>query len=358
MRVIQMLPTLSFGDAVGNDARAIEGILREKGYETGIYADNIDPRLPRGTAKKAEGLGGLSDRDILIYHASTGTEMNYTLPKYGGRQVMVYHNITPAHFFSGYSEQAYRLTSYGYEGMRFLADKMAYCIADSEYNRQELIRMGYKCPIDVCPILIPFEDYRKTPDPATIRKYREDGGKNILFVGRLAPNKKQEDVIRAFRYYQKYFEPKARLFLVGSSNGMEKYERQLRQYAAELGIADKVVFPGHIRFEQILAYYQLADLFLCMSEHEGFCVPLVEAMFFKVPIIAYRSSAIPETLGEGGLLLDKKDPELAAAAMDRVIRDGALREYLMGRQQEKLKEFSYEAVRKQFLACLGRMTAS
>lgn len=354
MKIIQLLPTISFGDAVGNDTLAIRDILTEQGYETGIFAENIDERLPQETAKRMDAFPYVTEEDIILYHASTGTKLNYDLTSFSGRKVIIYHNITPAHFFEGYSEPAVQLTQYGYDGVRYLSDKSRYCIADSAYNKQQLEKMGYQCPIDVCPIIIPFEDYTQEPDQKILEKYRDDGIINILFVGRIAPNKKQEDVIRAFYVYQKEYNPASRLFLVGSSGGMEKYEQQLKNYVNQLGITEKVIFSGHIKFKSILAYYRLADVFLCMSEHEGFCVPLVEAMFFDKPIISYNSTAIPETLAEGGLLLEKKDPYLAAAAIDRIVRDADLRKYISEKQKVRLNDFSYEIVRSRFLQCLRR----
>lgn len=352
MRIIQLLPTLSFGDAVGNDALAIRKILKEAGYETGIYAENIDPRLPRGTAKPVRELPRLRDEEIILYHGSTGTKLNFDLPKLPGRKVMIYHNITPPRFFEGYSSNAVQLTKYGYEGIRYLSDKIEYCLPVSEFDKQDLLSMGYACPIDVCPILIPFEDYDQAPDPKVLDLYRNDGYTNLLFVGRISPNKKQEDVIAAFCAYHRNYNPKSRLFLVGSSNGMELYERQLKYYAEQLGLSDSVIFPGHIKFNAILSYYRLADVFVCMSEHEGFCVPIVEAMYFDKPIAAYRSTAVPETMAGGGLLLEDKNPHIAAAAIDRIVRDETLRSYISARQRERLKDFSYEAVRKRFLECI------
>ena len=355
MKIIQVLTTIAFGDAVSNDTLAIRDILRDLGYETGIYAEHIDERLPAGTAQVVASLPELNGDDVIIYHASTGTQLNFDLPKLPGRKLMIYHNITPPEFFEGYSPAAVQLTHLGYEGMRFLADKTEYCIADSEYNRQDLLKLGYTCPIDVCPILIPFEDYDRKPDPKVINRYKGDGWTNLLFVGRIAPNKKQQDVIRAFYCYQRDYNPKSRLFLVGSAGGMEKYESQLHAYVQLLGIGDKVIFPGHIKFDAILAYYRLADVFVCMSEHEGFCVPLVEAMYFDTPIVAYRSSAIPDTMGEGGLLLEDKDPHMAAAVIDRVVRDRTLREWILVHQREKLQEYQYETVSRRLKDCLNRI---
>ena len=143
--------------------------------------------------------------------------------------------------------------------------------------------MGYTCPIDVLPILIPFDDYAKTPSQQVIDRY-SDGYTNLIFTGRIAPNKRQEDVIRAFYDYKKFYNPKSRLILVGGHNGMERYYHRLKSYINALELED-VVFPGHIKFDEILAYYKIADVFLCQSEHEGFCVPLVEAMYFDVPVV-------------------------------------------------------------------------
>ena len=356
MKIIQLLTRMAFGDAIGNDTLAIRDFIREKGYETAIYAESIDARLPAGTALLCYRMPPLEKEDILLYHASTSTPLNTDLLSYGGKKAMIYHNITPPKFFSGYSTTAKINSRWGELQIAYASRNINYCIADSEFNKQQLIAMGCQCPIDVCPILIPFEDYDKAPDEKLLKKYRGDGWTNLLFVGRIAPNKCQQDVIRAFYVYQKRYNPKSRLFLVGNGKGeMEVYEGQLRDYAKQLGIADKVIFPGHIKFNAILAYYRLADVFVCMSEHEGFCVPIVEAMHFRKPIVAYASTAIPETLGKGGLLLDTKDPELAAGAINRVLEDSNLKKYLLSRQEEELKRFQYEAVKERFWECLQRV---
>ncbi|WP_028517834.1 glycosyltransferase [Ruminococcus flavefaciens] len=346
MRVVQLLPTLSFGDAIGNDTIALKGVISEMGYTTDIYAENIDKRLPEGVAQKADKLRDLKKDDVLIYHKSTGTDLTFKIDNYKCRRIMVYHNITPPEFFRPYSTAATQLTEHGYKGVEYLRDKIDYVLAVSAYNRSELVKMGYTCPMDIRPILIKFDDYRQTPDEATIKKY-SDGRKNLVFVGRIAPNKKQENVIRAFYCYKK-LNPESRLILVGSSTGMENYYERLKKYANALGIGDDVIFPGHIKFSEILAYYRLADAFVCMSEHEGFCVPLVEAMFFDVPVIAYDTSAISDTLGGSGVLLDNNDPVFAAAVIDRVLTDEKLRESIIEGQRRRLEDFSYERIKATF----------
>ena len=344
MRIVQLLPTISYGDAVGNDALAIKKLLQEMGYETQIYAENIDRRLPRGTAVSFDQFPELSANDVIIYHGSTGTELNDKLPGLGGRKMMIYHNITPPQFFQPYSSGAEMLTARGLAGIQRLADAMEYCVADSEFNKQDLLRMGYSCPIDVCPILIPFSDYEKTPSQKVLDRYSGDGITNLLFVGRIAPNKKQENVIRAFYFYHKYYDPRSRLFLVGSWSGMELYYQRLVDYAKALGISEHVIFTGHIPFDEILAYYHLADAFVCMSEHEGFCVPLVEAMYFRIPIVAYEAAAVPDTLGGGGVLLDGPGGAKAAERIHQIESDQELRKKIRRQQEKRLGEFSYQTV--------------
>jgi len=356
MRVVQLVSTLSFGDAVSNDAIALKKLLAQMGFTTGIYAEIIDRRLPRGIAQLLPEMPELSRGDVLIYHLSIGSELNYKMDQFHCRKMMIFHNVTPPAFLAPYSRISEELCLQGLAGVLNLNRTFDECLAVSEFNRQNLLTAGYTCPIEVRPILIPFEDYDREPDAATVEKY-SDGWTNILFVGRVAPNKKHEDIIRAFACYKKTVNPKSRLILAGSSGGMELYKKRLEDYIAALGVED-VVFPGHITFEQILAFYRTAHVFLCMSEHEGFCVPLVEAMYFNVPIVAYASCAVPDTLGGSGILLQDKDPVFTAAVIDRLVTDEALRASVLEKQRRRLADFSYEKVsslfQKQFTAFLKK----
>lgn len=351
MRIIQLMPTLAYGDAVGNDALAVHRILKNRGYETKIYAEIIDKRIPREMAEYAGGLENSSD-DVIIYHMSTGSGLNAEFAKMQGRKIMIYHNITPPHFFKGYNPAMEKLCRDGRYALQYLSDEVDYALADSEYNAKELKALRYNCPVDVMPILLSFEDYEKGADARIPEEYR-DGKTNVIFTGRIAPNKKQEDVISAFYHYQKYYNSRSRLILVGAYFNMEGYYERLKDYTKKLGAKD-VVFTGHISFEKMLGCYRAADLFLCMSEHEGFCVPLVEAMYFNIPIVAYQSSAIGYTLGDSGILLEKKNPLETAGVMDRIIRDEILREKILSRQKERLKEFGKERTERLFVEKIER----
>ena len=346
MKVIQIIPTLAYGDAVGNDTLALKKVLVDMGYKTQIYAESIVPPLDNKAALDIKKLQGLNHEDIIIYHLSTGTQLNFDVAKYKGRKIIIYHNITPPEFFREYDDYLEQISRWALDGACFLADKADYCLADSYFNKCNLRDLGYKNAIDVLPIVVPFEDYRKEPSQDIIKKYK-DGRRNIVFTGRVAPNKCHQDIIAAFACYKKYYNSEARLFLVGSYKESDTYYRKLKRYIELLEVED-VVFTGHIKFEEILAYYTIADIFLCMSEHEGFCVPLIEAMFFEVPIIAYNCTAVPMTLGDGGILIEKKDPVEIAALINKILSDNVLNKQIKENQKKRLEDFQYDKVTGMF----------
>lgn len=354
MKIVQAMPTLAYGDAIGNTALALDALLRGMGLRTGIYAENIDVRLPKGTARPAAKLRTEAE-DILLYHGAVTSGFVEKLAKQPGRKVLIYHNITPPRFFDPYSAKSADLCAKGLEQMRFLAGKVERCIADSQFNADDLRRLGYTCPVDVCPVFIRFEDYRKPADEATLRALREDGRTNLLFVGRLAPNKKIEDVIRTFCLYKRRYNARARLILAGS-DAVPNYTKRLHAYAQVLGAEDDIVFTGHISFAKLLACYRAADAFVCMSAHEGFCVPLLEAMVFDLPVVAAAHAAVPETLGGSGILLPEHSPALAAAAVDRVLRDDSLRAAVLAGQRARLRDFSTENVAARWQKIFRRLT--
>lgn len=356
MRVIQIIPTLAYGDAIGNDTLALKKVLEDAGYKTQIYAESIVPPLDSKIATDIKELRELDEEDVIIYHLSTGTQLNFDLAEYRCKKIIIYHNITPPDFFKGYDEFFERISKWALEGAHFLADKVDYCLAVSPFNKENLEEFGYRVPIDVLPIAIPFDDYRKKPSQNIVKKYR-DGRHNIVFTGRVVPNKCHQDIISAFACYKKYYDDEARLFLVGSYKETDTYYKRLKKYVSRIGVKD-VIFTGHIKFEEILAYYQIADVFLCMSEHEGFCVPLVEAMFFGIPIIAYNCTAVPMTLGDGGILVDRKDPVEIAALINRVISDRTLKTVIKENQQRRLEDFQYEKIAGMFRGYLEKFIAA
>lgn len=344
-RVDQILPTIVYGDAVSNHALALRDILQDMGYKSQIYAENIGESL-RHSAHDVDTYRRSREKGAIIYHMSTGTDLNYQIRKFkADKKIMIYHNITPSEYLLPYNPQAYKIVQTGREQLANMRGDFDYAFGVSEYNCRELIEYGYK-NVKHLPILIPYSDYEKKADDGVMKRY-SDGNTNILFVGRIVPNKKQEDIIKTFYYYKKYMDPGARLFLVGSYEGMERYYNGLVKLVETLELED-VYFTGKVPFSHILAYYRIAHVFLCMSEHEGFCVPLIESMYFGVPIIAYRAAAIPYTLDKAGILLNEKDYIMAAGLIDTLMKDNALKNKLVANGKERLEDFSYDHIASMF----------
>ncbi|MBR3532642.1 MAG: glycosyltransferase [Clostridiales bacterium] len=354
MRIFQVLTTLSRGDAVSNDTLAIQKLLKDNGIRSVVYAEHLDPKFISKTIKPYHVLPKIRKGDLMLYHLSTGTVLNEKIRDLPCKKIVIYHNMTPPDFFVPYSGQAAKLCAQGIEEARSLKDTFDAGINDSAFNMEQLKSYGYSCPMKVCPILVPFEDYAKAPDRELLEQMGGEAAindheiKNILFVGRIAPNKKPEDIMTMLYAYRQMYKEPVRLILAGSTQGMEKYTARLRLYAKKLGL-DDIVFTGHITFPQILAYYRSADAFVQLSEHEGFCVPLIEAMYFKIPVIAFDSCAMPETLGGTGILLHSKDPALMGQALHEVLFNKELRSKIIEEQDERLKYFSYENVSKIFM---------
>jgi glycosyltransferase involved in cell wall biosynthesis len=347
MRIFQILPIFAFGDAIGNDVIMLDKIIRKKGYETYIFYENVTGEAGKISSHYSL-IPKLDENDIVLYHMSISSILTYLFSEMNCYKIMIYHNVTPPDFFYGYSFLAYKSCGKGLEEVRYLSDKIDHCFADSEYNKRDLIKMGYTCEIDVLPILLSFDDYKKKPSEKIVSKY-SDGTTNIISIGRInAPNKRWENIIKTFYFFQKYVYKNARLFLVGPYGSDDIYPKRLMTYVKDLKL-NNVIFTGHIPFDEILAYYFIADVYLCMSEHEGFCVPLLEAMLFNKPAIAYSSTAIPYTLGEAGFLLKKNDPLETALVMDRILKDRILYDEIVRKQNERLSFFDTQRVSGLFI---------
>jgi glycosyltransferase involved in cell wall biosynthesis len=332
-QVHQLLAALSYGDAIGNEALAIQGHLRAMGFESEIYAERVHPRVAR-LARPLWRYPEVSSKDsICLFHFSIGSAAGRLIHPAPDRLVSIYHNITPAHFFMGFHRHLAGLCYHGRRELRAFAPRTELALGDSEFNRRELAEAGY-ARTGVLPIVLDLAKYDQPASPVVDRMFR-DGRRNLLFVGRIIPNKRIDDLIRVFAVYQRHVEPKSRLLLVGEHKGFERYFDRLRELVAELRV-DEVVFTGHVDDEELVAYYRLADLFLCLSEHEGFCVPLVEAMRFGVPVVAYDAGAVAETLRGGGVLLRDKAPELVAELIHHVVSDAGLRAAVLASQQRAL----------------------
>jgi glycosyltransferase involved in cell wall biosynthesis len=244
------------------------------------------------------------------------------------RLIVNYHNLTPLQYFRGWEPVAAWGVTWGRTQLHSLAHRARLGIAVSQYNEAELVDAGY-VRTTVVPFLLDQHALDVEADAATLdRLTRERRGTEWLFVGRLAPNKAQHDVVKAFAAYRRFHDADARLHLVGG--GIDtNYGRTLVNFVDALALANNVAFAGSVTREQLAAHYRAADALVVCSEHEGFCVPLVEAMHHRLPIVAFAAAAIPETLGDAGVLLGTKDPCTVAAAVARVVCDDGLRRHLV-----------------------------
>jgi glycosyltransferase involved in cell wall biosynthesis len=329
-RVPQLLAALSYGDAIGNEALAIQRHLRSAGYESDIFAERVHPRMAHLARPLHEYREVSSPDTVCLFHFSIGSAAGRMIFHAPDRLVSIYHNITPAEFFLGFHPHLAGLCYHGRRELHAFAPRTELALGDSEFNRRELEAAGY-ARTGVLPIVMDLDRYRGAGSPVVKGLFR-DGRKNILFVGRVIPNKRLEDLIRVFAVYQRYVEPRSRLLLVGESRGFERYQRRLREMVDELRVSD-VVFAGHVDDDELRAYYEIADLFLCLSDHEGFCVPLVEAMNYGVPVVAYDAGAVAETLRGGGVLLkDKSRPAETAELVHAVLTDARLRDAVLATQ--------------------------
>lgn len=346
MRVYQIIVTIIKGDAIGNYARMINKILRKSGLTTAIYAENIGAGLEKENIYHINLLENVKEDDVILYHMCERTAIHKLIKKLKCVKIAIYHNVTPPYFFSWLDRKQEWIQKESLREICSLKNEFNYCIADSEFNKKNLVEMGYrKEKIKVFPVMIDFTDYEKYPDTKILEKYKDDWI-NIVFVGRIAPNKKQEDLIKCFAYYKKKVNKKSRLILVGSAFSKD-YLSCLNDYICLLD-AEDVIVTGHVTFKEILAYYRTADIFLCMSEHEGFCVPLIEAMLFHIPIVAFKSTAIPYTLGGSGILIDVKDPILVSAILSRIVSDEKLKNSIINRQDQRVNDFRIEKLQREF----------
>jgi glycosyltransferase involved in cell wall biosynthesis len=349
----QLLPNLSYGDAISNEARQIRDGLREVGYRSEIWVRFIDPRVSDQCRRYEP--GAITATDGLLYHHSIGSEVTPVAVAHPGPKCLIYHNITPAEFFAPYRPEFAPLLRDGREALWTLARSFPHSVGDSAYNAEELALYGFASP-GILPLAIDPGQWHEPPDEALMRRL-QDGKRNLLFVGRYAPNKCQHHLIEAFAHYLN-LDDQARLILIGGSEPDDPYRRHLQSRIDALELHEAILLTDQISDAELHAYYRTAHLFWSLSEHEGFCAPLIEAMWFDLPVLALRSSAVPETLGEAGLMLaDKNDLATVAGLAHRLITDDGLHASVLEKQRQRRKDFLPEAVRSRLLAMVGALVA-
>ena len=345
--VHQVLATLGYGDAIGHEVLGIQRVLRQAGYESDIFVETAERRLEPLTHDYRELVDRSHPDNLLLHHFSIGSKASRTAFAMPDRMALIYHNITPPEYFVHIHRTLARQCFRGRRELQAYIDRCDLAMGDSEFNCEDLRSLGFERTA-VLPVVPDFSHLDRAPNPFVAGQF-DDGWTNILFVGRVIANKKIEDLIRFFHAYQTLFNPRSRLLIVGVHSLFERYFAALNHLVNELALTH-VHFVGQVTDEELVAYYDVADLFLCASEHEGFCVPPLEAFYKGVPVLAYAATAVPRTMDGAGVLFYDKDPGHVAALMDVILGDADLREDILAGQDAAIdrlqaKDFSTTLLR-------------
>lgn len=344
VRVDQYVTGFAPRDAVGNHTLQVRRALRAAGFASDIYAEVVHPPLEAEARSYLEDRAEAGGPRLVLYQCSTNSALGSWLASRAGpgqNLLAQYHNITPAVFFERWHRETAAAMVEARRQLAALASAVELALPVSAYNEAELLALGYR-RTRVCPPLVDLDEYHRSPSPkalARVRRRLGASGSQWLFVGRFAPNKCQHDLIAAFAAYRRVFQPGARLALVGAA-GHPRYRWALERLAHQLDLGDSVEFIDGLDDAELLAYWAVADVFVSLSEHEGFGVPLLEAMELGVPVVAYAAAAVPETLGHAGVLLHDKRPLAVAAAVDDLRRSAPRRDELIAAGRARAGELS------------------
>jgi len=354
MIINQWVPAAHKGDAIGDSARRVRSLLRGLGHDSELYALTIDDELRHDVRRFDDPASGRGDLTIFHYALpSPMTEAFAALPK--GR-VLQYHNVTPASYFAPYDPALFRLAALGRRELATLAGRSDLALGDSEYNRRELEALGF-ARTGVFPIAVNTTRITRAAARPALDEILDDGLVNFLFVGRIAPNKRIEDHIRLAEVYKRYVDAYYRFIFVGRFDVVPRYYSTIRALMAEYRfLNDRFVFTGPIPDEELAVYYRHAAVYVSLSEHEGFCVPLVEAMAADVPVLAYAAAAVPDTLGGAGVQFAPKDLELAAELLGTLAFDDAVRGEVIAGQRRRLADFGDARITRELTALLHTLS--
>jgi glycosyltransferase involved in cell wall biosynthesis len=344
VQIHQFHPSVSYGDAIGNSIQELRSIIHELGFESEIFAQFIHPKV-KNIKNYSDYKKFSSPNNILILHYSIayGPEILDFIRSLPDKKILIYHNITPPHFFKNINDSYEYYAKLGRDELGEIKNIVLIALGVSQFNEDELKKVGFK-RTDILPIPINFNNLDLNGDVSVIKKFSDDYV-NIITVARISPNKKIEDVIKTFYYYKKGINPKSRLFLVGSAEGMEKYFSSLQNLIDKLNLKD-VYFTGHVSDEELRSYYKVSKIFITLSEHEGFCVPLLESMHLGIPVVAYNSTAIPYTIGDAGILVNEKNPIIIAELLNILIEDPIFRSSVIEKQTKHLQIYNLERIKQ------------
>ena len=351
-RIDQIIPSIIEHDAVSNHTFVAQRLLRQMGFASDIYASTLGP----GVAGRVRPLVEFEPDDDpahwVMYQCSIGSHAAEVFASHPGVKLLDYHNITPRNLVERWLPPLGQEIQLGREQLEALAPIVDFAIADSAFNAGELVALGYR-HAEVVSVLIEPGNIGATPDAETLARFGRDHGHNWLFVGQLAPHKAQHDLLMAFACYRELFDREARLFLIGREMG-SAYRAALGRLVRALRLDDWVVMPGSVPTNELAAYYGLSDVFVCLSDHEGFCAPIVEAMSRGIGVVAFAAGAVPDTIGDAGVLIDHKEPDFVACVVHQLFESPELMTTLGDRALARAKLFSLERSEQAFVEAMGR----
>ena len=353
MVINQWVPAAHRGDAIGDSARHVRDLLRGLGHESELYALTIDEDLAGDVRPFPD--PGARRGDLTIFHYALPSPMTAAFASLDSGRILQYHNVTPAHFFAPYDPALFRLASLGRAELATLAGRVDVALGDSEYNRQELAALGFD-RTGVFPIAVDTARITRRVDRPALDDLLDDEMVNFLFVGRIAPNKKIEDHIKLAEHYKRYVDAYYRFIFVGRYDVVPRYYSTIRALMSEYRLLnERFVFTGPVPDEELAVYYRHAAVYISLSEHEGFCAPLVEAMAADVPVLAYGAAAVPDTLGGAGVVFSPKDLEYAAELLGALAFDDGLRSTVIAGQRRRLEDFGDARIRRELASLIERM---
>ncbi len=354
MIVNQWVPAAHKGDAVGDSARRMRAILRAMGHESEIYALTIDEGLVDDVRPFAE--PGARRGDATIFHYALPSPMTDAFGTLKGGRVLQYHNVTPASYFAPYSPILFRLTTLARQELATLVGKVDLALGVSEFNRQELESLGFE-PTGVLTLAVDLSRLTRAAERPALDRLLDDELVNFLFVGRIAPNKKIEDHIRLAEHYKRYCDAFYRFIFVGQYDAVPQYYATIRALMSEYRLLnERFVFTGPVPDEDLAVYYRHAAVYVSLSEHEGFCAPLLEAMATDVPVLAYAAAAVPETLAGAGVQFAPKDLEHAAELLSELAFNDQLRAGVIAGQRRRVVDFGDARVTRELTAALQKVS--
>ena len=350
----QLLPDVTHGDAISSQAFAIRDQLRQFGYSSDIFCKRRNDRLAGETFLLDE--VEPDSTSALIYHYGIGSDVTAVAIGHPGPTALIYHNVTPASYFTRYRPGFSWMLEVGRVSLKRIAQHFPVSAGDSRYNAAELESYGFKSP-GVLPIITDPDRWNIEPAWHVLDKM-QDGRTNILFVGRIAPNKKQDRLIDAFAHYRR-LDPDARLILAGDGRAFDPYFQHVLETCRQHNLIEHVHLAGQLDESELLAYYQTAHLYWSASEHEGFGAPLVEAMWFDVPVLALSEAAVPETIADAGVLFDKDESlEHVAERAFELVRNATRRREVIDKQRLRRREFTLAAVAPRLKELCERIEAA